>query len=336
MTRPSITPVVWDPPQATSRAKLRESSPPMPLPDIVEINGTGPEDVVVDREGRVITGVEDGRILRLADEGRRIEQVADTGGRPLGIELLGDGRLLVCDAVRGLLAVDPESASVETLAAGAAPAAGKPLTVCNNAAVGKDGAVYFTDSSQRFGLEHWMADLLEHTGTGRLLRRDANGEVSELLNGLQFANGVALAPDESFVVVAETGAYRLRKVWLTGPRAGQDEVLIDNLPGFPDNISTGEQGRIWIALATPRNPMMDWASSKNPVLRKAIWALPSTVHTKLEVRTTWVLAVDGDGRIVRDLQGHSDRYHMVTGVREHAGKLYLGSLRERAVAVVDL
>jgi sugar lactone lactonase YvrE len=305
----------------------------MPAPRVLAVNGTGPEDVVVDEQGRLVTGVEDGRILRLSDDGRRIDQVADTQGRPLGVELLGDGRLLVCDAERGLLAVDPEGGSVEALVAGRELAAGRPLRLCNNAAVARDGTVFFTDSTQRFGVEHFMADLLEHGGTGRLLRRDVSGEVTELLDGLQFANGVALSADESYVAVAETGSYRISRVWLD---TGRSEVLADNLPGIPDNLSTGADGLIWVALATPRNPVLDWTASRNPLLRKATWALPPAVLTRFEVRTTWVVAIDDSGAIVRDLQTSAPGYHMVTGVRQHGGKLYLGSLREQGIAVIDL
>lgn len=336
MARPSIQPVIWQPPAAPERARRADSSPPMPVPQVFAVNGTGPEDVVVDEQGRVVTGVEDGRILRLSADGREIAQVAETGGRPLGVELLGDGRLLVCDAVRGLLAVDPDGGSVEALVPGREQAAGRPLHLCNNAAVARDGTVFFTDSTQRFDLDHYVADLLEHGGTGRLLRRDVSGEVTELLDGLQFANGVALSADESYVAVAETGAYRLRRVWLTGPDAGQSEVLTDNLPGIPDNLSTGEDGLIWVALASPRNTLLDWTAPRHPLLRKATWALPPAVLTKLEVRTTWVVAVDDTGEIVRDLQTSAPGYHMVTGVRQHDGKLYLGSLRAQGVAVIDL
>ncbi|MBB5891208.1 SMP-30/gluconolactonase/LRE family protein [Kutzneria kofuensis] len=333
MARPSINPVVWQPPAAPERARRSDSAPPMPAPRVLAVNGTGPEDVVVDEQGRLVTGVEDGRILRLSDDGRRIDQVADTQGRPLGVELLGDGRLLVCDAERGLLAVDPEGGSVEALVAGRELAAGRPLRLCNNAAVARDGTVFFTDSTQRFGVEHFMADLLEHGGTGRLLRRDVSGEVTELLDGLQFANGVALSADESYVAVAETGSYRISRVWLD---TGRSEVLADNLPGIPDNLSTGADGLIWVALATPRNPVLDWTASRNPLLRKATWALPPSVLTRFEVRTTWVVAIDDSGAIVRDLQTSAPGYHMVTGVRQHGGKLYLGSLREQGIAVIDL
>jgi hypothetical protein len=173
---------------------------------------------------------------------------------------------------------------------------------------------------------------MEHSGTGRLLRRDPSGAVEVLLDGLQFANGVALAGDGSFVAVAETGAYRVTRLWLTGPRAGHHDVLIENLPGFPDNLATGDQGRLWIALAAPRNALLDWAHRHRPVLRRALWALPERLQPA-PTPTAWVLAVDADGRVVRDLQG-SHGYRLVTGVREHQGTLYLGSLVESDVARV--
>jgi sugar lactone lactonase YvrE len=270
-------------------------------------------------------------VLRVGTDGR-VEVVADTGGRPLGIELLGDGRLLVCDARRGLLAVDPAASAVEVLVD---RVAGEPMRFCNNAAVAADGTVYFTDSSRRFGIDHWRADLLEHSGTGRLLRRDPGGAVEVLLDGLQFANGVALAADESFVAVAETGAYRLTRLWLTGGGAGRTDVLVENLPGFPDNLSCGPTGLIWIALGSPRNPLLDRLHRLHPALRRGVWTLPERLQPK-PVRTLWVQAVDAGGAVVHDLQGPGDRYTMVTGVREHQGRLYLGSLAERAVAVLDL
>ena len=117
----------------------------------------------------------------------------------------------------------------------------------------RDGSVYFSDSSRRFGIDHWRAELFEHSGTGRLVRLSPDDKVEVLLDGLQFANGVALAPDESFVCVAETTAYRVQRYWLKGARAGQRDLLIDNLGGFPDNLSTGTDGLIWVAQAAPRS-----------------------------------------------------------------------------------
>lgn len=322
MARPRITPRVWRPPSAPK-------AHPDPLPDltVVQVNGLGAEDVLVDK-GHVFTGVEDGRILRLTPDGRRLDTIADTGGRPLGIELYPDGRLLVCDSKRGLLLVDRASGDIEVLVA-----RGPDLRVCNNAAVAADGTVYFTDSSSRFDLDHWKADLLEHSGTGRLLRRDPDGTLDVVLSGLQFANGVALAADESWVVVASTGSYRLDRVELP---SGRHSTLVEALPAFPDNISTGSDGLVWVALASPRIAALDLAHRLHPAVRKAVWALPEPLQVK-EKRVVWVRAVDGTtGEVVHDLRTVRPDYHMVTGVREVDGVVYLGSLNERAIAYFSL
>lgn len=328
MRRPRIQPVVWRPPKVDRRSRPVKGS--LPALNVLQVNGVGPEDVVVDK-GHVFTGVEDGRVLRLTSDGRRLDTIADTGGRPLGIEIYPDGRLLVCDSLRGLLLVDRVSGQIEVLVP-----KGPELRVCNNAAVAGDGTIYFTDSSARFELEFWKADLLEHSGTGRLLRRDPDGNVDTLLDGLQFANGVALAPDESAVVVAQTGAYRLDKVVLTGQREGSHSVLVDGLPGFPDNISTGTDGLIWIAFASSRIRLADLANRLHPMLRKIAWAMPEPLQVK-EKRTVWTRAVDFDtGATVHDFYGTLPNFHMVTGVREQHGTVYLSSLHERAIATFDV
>jgi sugar lactone lactonase YvrE len=331
MPRPSIDPVVWEPPPAPA-LPTAVTLPPLRVLDVL---GTGPEDVLVGPDGDVLTGLADGRILRVRPDGRLVEVLADTGGRPLGLEWLPDGSLLVCDADRGLLRVDlpgggPGPAGVEVLVS---DVDGRPMRFCNNAAVAPDGTVYFTDSSRHFGIAHWKADLLEHASTGRLLRRGLSAEVSVLLDGLDFANGVALAPDGSFVLVAETGSYRLTRYWID---SGRSDVLVDNLPGFPDNLSTGTDGLFWVAMGSPRDPMLDRLSSRNPLLRKVVWALPDRFQPRPQ-RMVWVRAYDVDGALVHDFLGPGDeRFHLTTGVREVDGTVHLGSLRGRAVAAFDL
>lgn len=297
------------------------------------MGGTGPEDVAVDASGRVFTGLEDGRIVRCDGDGGDVVEVATTGGRPLGIEVLADQRLLVCDARRGLLRVDPDSGSVEELVT---QVGGERMVFCNNAAVAADGTIYFSDSSRRFSIDHWKADLIEHSGTGRLLRRDPGGEVNVLLDGLQFANGVALAPDESFVAVAETGAYQVQRVALSGERAGSAEILVGNLPGFPDNISTGTDGLIWITIGSRRDAVLDRLHPLPPVLRRLAWAMPERLQPA-PVPTVWVMAVDRDGTVIHDFQGAAtSSFSLVTGVREVGGRVYLGSLTSPALALFDL
>jgi sugar lactone lactonase YvrE len=332
LIRPAIKPVVWKPPPAPPRARQRNGDRPLPPMQVLEICGTGPEDVVLDSEGRIVTGVADGRILRLSPDGRHQDVLTSTGGRPLGIELLPEDMLLVCDAFRGLLRVDPVLGDVEVLVD---EVDGERLRFCNNAAVASDGTVYFTDSSRRFTVDNWKADVLEHSGTGRLLRYDANGRVEVLLDDMHFPNGVALAPDESYLVVAEMSAYRLLRIWLGGPRGGTHEVFVDNLPAFVDNISTGADGLFWLGLPVARNALLDRLHALPPLFRQAAWALPERLQPDAKP-TAWVIAIDGDGRVVHDLQGPGERYQFVTSATERNGRVYLGSLEMRGVAVFEL
>ena len=173
---------------------------------VIPVPGVGAEDVVVGThgadEGAVFTGTEDGVIWRISHDGEKVDKVAHTGGRPLGIEIDGDGRLLVCDAHRGLLRVDPATGLVEGVADSVD---GTAMVFCNNAAVASDGTTWFSDSSRDYGIDRWRSDIVMATRTGRLLRRDPDGTIATVVDGLDFANGVALAADESYVAVAESG-----------------------------------------------------------------------------------------------------------------------------------
>ncbi|HEX2893381.1 MAG TPA: SMP-30/gluconolactonase/LRE family protein, partial [Marmoricola sp.] len=182
----------------------------------------GAEDVVVADNGLVYTGTEDGSVFSLRPDGNRVDLVGRTGGRPLGLELLPDGRLLVADARQGLLAMETATGKVERLVD---TVNGRRMVFCNNAAVASNGDIWFSDSSAHYGIDQWKDDFVQDTRTGRLLCRRADGTTEQHLDGLAFANGVALSADESFVAVAETGARTVVRLWLSGERAGRRDYL---------------------------------------------------------------------------------------------------------------
>ncbi len=303
----------------------------------VSLPGHGPEDVVADPRGRVLTGLADGRIVRVdgLDDppGARVEHIAEIGGRPLGLELLPEGDLLVCDAEGALLRVDPDggTGNVRVLTESAA---GERLRFCSNVVALPDGTVYFTVSSRVHPLRDWMGDMAEHTGTGRLLRLTPGATEAEVvLEGLQFANGLVRGADDRSLIVAETGARRLTRFHLTGPRAGHAEPLVENLPGYPDNMWRGApDGPVWVALAGPRVPALDLLHRAAPGVRRAA----ARIAVRAPYRpAAWagVLAVDDDGRVLHHLTRRRSGFRMVTGVCETGGLLVLGSLHERGIAV---
>ena len=295
----------------------------------IDVGGRGPEDVAFGPDGLLYAGLEDGRIVRLRP-GDAPQTFASTGGRPLGLRFAPDGRLMVADARRGLVAVG-RGGEVVVLSTSEGS---RPFGLTDDLDVAGDGTVYFTDATDRYPVGRSIEAIVEHRSDGRLLAwRDG---ATRLVRGdLAFANGVALAADESFVLVVETASYRVTRCWLAGDHRGFCDVFADNLPGFPDGVTRGDDGLFWVAIAAPRNALLDRVHP-HPALKKALLRLPEWVKPGPRPYA-FVLAYDADGRLVRNLQdpgGQAFRY--VTNAVLHEGALYLGSLELPAVGRLAL
>ncbi|MGA9492470.1 MAG: SMP-30/gluconolactonase/LRE family protein [Mycobacterium sp.] len=330
MSKPPIDPIRWQPPP----------SRPLPEPDliatlhVVPVPGTAAEDVVADADGNIWTGVEDGRIIRIRPDGSSADVVTDTGGRPLGLAVARDGRLLICDSHRGLLRYDPATGATETLVA---EVDGRALTFCSNVVESSNGTIYFTESTSRFRYEYYKGSVIEGCPSGSLFRRDPDGTVSTLAGGLAFANGVTLTADESALVYAESAACRLSKYWLAGDRAGSIEPLVTELPGYPDNICTGLDGRIWVALVSDRNALNEWLGPRAPIIRSLMWRLLPYRWLPDPKPTVWVVAFDpGDGHVLTQLHTQHPEFGLVTGVVETPGRLWLGRIAGPGICYLDL
>jgi hypothetical protein len=156
---------------------------------------------------------------------------------------------------------------------------------------------------------------------GRLLvYNPVDGSTKTLLEDLNFANGVAVSHDQSYVLVNETGTYRVICYWIAGPRQGQSEPFIEHLPAFPDNISTGLDGRFWVALVSPRNPLLDSISDK-PFVRKVVQRLPAFLRPQAEAYGH-LIAINGAGEVVQDLQDPAGGYPVNTSAVETESYTY--------------
>lgn len=329
-----IEPGAWTPPEApklegvyavNNRLSGVVRLPPAP--------GHKPEGVAIDGEGRIYSGTEDGRIVRWPRGGAASPEVfAETGGRPLGMDFDRDGNLLVADANKGLLSVNQQGA-VSVLSA---EAAGVPFRCTNDLDIAADGTIYFTDASSKFPLTVYKQDLFEHQPNGRLLAYDpASKQTRIVLDKIHFANGVAVSPDQTFLLVVETGKYRVRRVWLSGEKKGTDEIFIDNLPGFPDNISSNGKDKFWLALVTPRNPLLDKLLPR-PFLRKVVLRLPEFIQPAPQ-RYGFVLGLNRDGEVIANLQDPTGQaFALISNVLEYQGQLYLGSIGEDAVGRISI
>lgn len=312
-------PVRWRPPP-----KSRDRAVSLPLA-LHALPGPGGEDALIEPTGAVVTGLGNGDVVRLGPDGATV--LGNTGGRPLGIEACPDGTLLVCDHDKGLLRLDPASGRITVVVA---EIEGAPLRFCSNAVLCEDGTVYFTTSSDTATWDDYDADTIAHATSGRLVRVGPGGDVTVLARSLAFANGLALAPDESFVLVAETLAYRIRKFQLTGPEAGSWSDYVTGLPGFPDNISLSAAGLLWVALPAPRVALLDFLLPRTPVLRAIALRMPPALRPRPR-RVVWVQAYDRDGRLVHNIKMKHHRFSFITGAAEANGTLWLASPHHAAL-----
>ena len=317
-----IDPVAYDAPAKPEMTGVLEPNDLLQQAELLargKVNG--PEEVAVDAQGRIYFGTPAGTISRLLPDGV-IEKFTETGGRPLGMKFDPKGNLIVADANKGLLSVDPKG-SIMILATSAD---GVPFKCTDALDIAKNGTIYFTDASDKFSLKDYLFDMLEARPHGRFMRYDpATGTVTVLMRDLKFANGVALSRNEDFVLVNETYTYSIHRYWISGPKAGKSEIFIENLPGFPDNISSNGKGKFWLALFTVRNGMLDMLH-QYPMIKSLLSKLPVSWWSKSK-RYGFVVALDERGNITETLQDPTGEHlYDVTSAQEYAGYLYLGSL----------
>ncbi|PIP38270.1 MAG: strictosidine synthase [Desulfobacterales bacterium CG23_combo_of_CG06-09_8_20_14_all_51_8] len=328
-----IDPVAWEAPPDPGYTGPFEVNTRLAGIEKLPLGDThGPEDIALDADGRIYAATHEGFIVRM-ENGGEPEKWVNTGGRPLGIDFDGNGNLIVADSYIGLLSIAPNGKITPLVTS----VDGIPLGFTDDVDVAADGKIYFSDASSKFIAKTYgtmaasLLDLMEHGANGRLIVYDpATGKASTLISGLSFANGVAVSPDQSFVLINETGNYRVLRYWIAGPQKGTWKPLIESLPAFPDNISTGFDGRFWVALVSPRNPLLDSLAGK-PFIRKMIQRLPEAIKPKA-VSYGHIIAINGNGEVVADLQDPAAACPINTGVTETQQYLYIGSLATDFIA----
>jgi sugar lactone lactonase YvrE len=293
----------------------------------IDIGGEqGPEHLAMGPDGKLYAAVASGRILRMAPDGSQREVFASTGGRVLGFDFDAGGRLIAADAMKGLLAIGADR-KVTVLTDRIAD--GDPIRYADGVVVAPDGVIYFTDASTRFAPAAWggtfeasVLDILEQSCTGRVLAyHPASGKTRVVASGLSFANGIALSGDGRTLFVSETGRYR---IWKIDAGSGRRAILLDNLPGYPDNLMRGRDGRIWAGVVKPRTATIDALAGK-PFLRKVTLRLPRALWP-VPKAYGHVFAFSEDGQVLADLQDPAGAYPETTAVLETPHRLYIQSL----------
>lgn len=336
-----IEPVAWQAPAAPGYTGPHTQNKLLAGLTVVPLGSEeGPEHIALGRDGKLYAAVASGRILRMNLDGSGQEVFVHTGGRVLGFDFDAAGNLVAADAIKGLLSVAPDG-KVSVLAS---EHGGAPIRYADAVVVAQSGRIYFSDASTRFAPAEWggtfeasVLDILEQSCTGRILEYDPGTRATRVVaRGLCFANGVALSADERWLFVAETGKYRVWRIAVEvadldvtqGSQAAR--IVFDNLPGYPDNLMRGLDGRIWLGFAKPRSATVDDLAGK-PFLRKLTLRLPRAMWP-VPKAYGHVMAFKEDGKIVSDLQDPSGAYPETTGITETRERLYVQSLHGKGLA----
>lgn len=322
----SVDPAAWDAPD--DQGYVGDYAPNNDLAGLSLIDLAphhGPEDIVALPDGRLLTATQEGYILTLDPASGAVEILADTGGVPLGLEMdPATNRLIVADANQGLVSVGLDG-SVEVLTDSVN---GTPILYADDLDIADDGVIYFSDASTKFGAEAngstmaaSLLELMESDGTGRLLAYDpATRETRIVADGFVFSNGVAIAPDGD-VLMNVTGRYQVLKI---NPETGESRVLIDNLPGFPDNINRGPDDTFFVGIVSPRSEWLD-KNSGNVLMRKIAMRLPASMRPQAQAYGL-ILQIDSGGNVLRTWHDPQGGYATPTGAVLVGDRLYVTSL----------
>jgi len=284
-------------------------------------------------------------------------------GRPLGGKFVpGTKTMYIADALLGLCRVDLSRTfpKLELVVSEVKTATGdiSPILYADDIDVGKSGMVYFSDASNipperdsdlTFDIMHaYKLDYMRGKKTGRLLRYNPDtDETVVLVDHIWFANGVAVDADETFILISETSMYRVLKYHLAGPKTGQVEISVDGFPGHVDGVDCSfPSGICYVAIPTPviglskllyKLPKNIEATIKTFFMMLPKWLSPKPMSYGGFVELK-IAKNDNDKdviqRIVQDPYG--EQISFITGVTEHKGKLYLGSLENRYIGIYQL
>lgn len=321
-----VAPVAWEAPDDQGYVGDYAANTDLARLSVIDLAPHhGPEDIVALPDGRLLTATQEGYILTVDPATGTVDILADTGGVPLGLEMdPATNRLIVADAHKGLVSVGLDG-SVEVLTDSVD---GTPILYADDLDIADDGVIYFSDASTKFGAEAngstmaaSLLELMESDGTGRLLAYDpATTETRIVADGFVFSNGIAIAPDGD-ILMNVTGRYQVLKI---NPDTGESRVLIDNLPGFPDNINRGPDDSFFVGIVSPRSEWLD-KNSGNVLARKIAMRLPASMRPQAQAYGL-VLQIDAAGNVLRTWHDPQGGYATPTGAVLVGDRLYITSL----------
>ncbi|MEN7550504.1 SMP-30/gluconolactonase/LRE family protein [Rapidithrix thailandica] len=326
----SINPQAWTPPVKPELKGPLAENELLDHTQRIDLDGWwGPEDIETDSLGNLYCGVHigktdfsDGRVLKIDPSGK-VSTYCNTGSWVAGMEFDQGGNLIACDQKRGLISIDPKG-QITVLADH--DEKGKPLLLPNDVDIAPDGMIYFsnTSSNYSFSLPNIRKIIFEMRPDGGLYRYNpTTRKVTTLIDSTFFGNGVAVSEDNDFVLMADLLKYRITRYWLKGPKKGQAELFLDNLPGFPNGITRDIDGSFWIGFSTQRIDQLDQLQP-NIFLKRLVYALPLWLQPQQEAYGL-IMHVNRSGEVLKTY--HDPKGKTVpeaSSIEAHQGYLYIG------------
>jgi ribose transport system permease protein len=313
----------------------------------VEIIGLGnvesPEDVILDDDDFLFCGTRHGDIVRFHPPTYEVSEVyAHIGGSPLGMAFDKDRNLLVCVGGMGLYKIDRErrvsKVTDETNRSAFSVVDDSRLRLADDLDIAPDGRIFFSEATIRYEMHDWPVDALESRGNGRIICFDPKtGKTHTVVRNLIFPNGICLAHDGQSILFAESWACRISRYWISGPKSGQVERVVDQLPGYPDNINRASDGTYWVALMGMRSPALDVALRMPGFRRRMARRIAPDQWLYPNLNIGCVARFDDQGRVIESLWDRGATNHpMITSMREHRGWLYLGGITNNRIGRIRL
>ena len=303
----------------------------------------GPEDIILDRHDNLYGVDRRGFIVRFQPPDYRVgEEFARIGGRPLGLAMDRNENIIVCVSGMGVYGIRPDrtvfKVTDETNRTRFRLKDDSRLLMADDLDIAPDGKIYFSDPSTRYPLEEWALDGFEGRGNGRVICHDpATGKTRTILRNIIFPNGVCLSHDANSILVASQYACKICRYWIATEKAGTFEVLIDNVPGYPDNINRASDGRYWMAFVGLRAPAYDISMADPAFRRRMVKQIPPDEWLIPGINYGCIVKFDDQGNVIESLWDPVAVSHpTITSVREHKGFLYIGGLENNRIGRVPL
>ena len=326
----AIHPEAWHPPIKPAfegELSLNEKLAGVSKIDLGKWNG--PEEFAFDASGYMYCGVHKGEknfsqgaILKISPEGK-IEEFLNTDSWVTGMQFDNHGNLIAMMNGIGLVSINQDK-NIEVLVKKDEDE--RPILMGSGLTIAKDGKIYFANlSSKTTTSTKYINQLfLELKPTGGVYCYDPQTKKTQTIsNGNYFANGLELSKDETYLLLSETSKYRILKYWLKGEKAGTFEVFLDNLAGFPNNISRRNNGNFWVGFTTKRNDKLDGLHPKKG-MKKFVYGLPAIVQPRAE-KFGMILEISEEGHVIQALFDTSGESVMEAGaVKEFSNNLYIG------------